>query len=60
MRFSSVAERDEALKLMDGHIIGNHPIRVSKATLKKYQADGELSVQLPDYAKICLGFTQVI
>ena len=40
VRFGNAAERDEALKTMDGHVVCNHPIRVSKATLKKYQADG--------------------
>lgn len=46
VRFSNAAERDEALKNMDGHLICNHPIRVSKATLKKYQADGKIRLLL--------------
>jgi len=35
VRFTSVGERDQALRHMDGHMMGGKAISVSEATLKK-------------------------
>ena len=40
VRFTSVEERDSALRHMDGQMMGGKAISVSEATLKKYKSDG--------------------